>query len=42
MGRVGEKESAKEEEEDAKCRWVGEGPKFGLRCTGAEALHGET
>jgi len=42
VGRVGEQEGGKEDEEDAKCRRVGEGPKFGFRCTGAEALHGET
>lgn len=42
MGRVGEQEGGKEDEEDAKCRRVGEGPKFGFRGTGAEALHGDT
>ena len=44
VGRMGEQESGKEDEEDTKCRLVGEepiDPMLWLWCAGAEALDGE-
>lgn len=41
VGRVGEQESGKEDKEDAKGRWVDEGPEFGFYGMRAEALDGE-
>lgn len=44
VGQMEEQESGKEDEEDTKCRLVGEepiDPMLWLRCAGAEALDGE-
>lgn len=41
VGRVGEQESGKEDEEDAKCRLVEEDPLVGFCCTGGQALDSE-
>ena len=38
VGRVGEQESGKEDEEDAICRLVEGDPMMGFCCTGGEAL----